>query len=281
MATYVLTDLNGREWDFSSTCPLGLQSIKGIDGAEFGLEELHGVGQRGVTVVGSDFKAGQIQMVVKVEPWKIGLEGQDAVEILSAWRDGIGEGEVRRGDNEMSLTVIDAGGAGRFQAIRLTKKGPADWEKVQHAGFFRDELTFQSDESDWRAPPITSTFTAAQFAGAKVANHGTVDSWPWFRLTGPITSPTLGIAGEAVNLPTLAAGKTLTIETDPNWYQVTDQDGVDKTFSLYILADGADDRWRNQAPARNTDIPVTATGTGTTGATKLEVVVPQIYRSAL
>lgn len=110
---------------------------------------------------------------------------------------------------------------------------------------------------------------------------GTVESWPWFKLTGPIANPTLGINGEAVALPSIGAGDWLEIETDPNWYAVTDQDGEDVTFSIFELADGDDDRWRNTVKPRGVANPVTITGTATSGATKLYVVVPQIYRSAL
>lgn len=84
-----------------------------------------------------------------------------------------------------------------------------------------------------------------------------------------------------MKLPNLTAGQYLEIETEPNWYQVTDQTGTDRTWDLYTLADGDDDRWRQFAPARTPEIPVTITGTGTSGATSLRVVVPQIYRSPL
>ncbi|MGC5249491.1 hypothetical protein ACPXB3_21505 [Gordonia sp. DT219] len=278
MATYEISDLNGETWEFGSDSPLHLMSLKGIDGAEFSLDTLHGVGQRGVTVVGSDFKEGQIVMTVALEPFKAGLRGDDAVDLVSRWRDGLGEGEAKRGDNEFRFYVVDSG---RYQIVRLVKRGNVDWERVKSNRFCKDEITMQSDESDWRTDPNTYTFTVAEFAGAVVANGGTVDSWPHFKLTGPIVGPTVGLAGEAVKLPDLAAGEHFEIETDPNWYAVTDEDGVDVTFDLYTLADGADDRWRKQAPARTPDIPVTITGTGTSAATKLDVVVPQIYRSAL
>lgn len=281
MATYLLRDLNGVEWEFVRPSPLYLHSVEGVDGAEFGLDTAHGVDQRGVTVKGIDYKPGVITLGVCVSPKRLGIRGQEAVDILAEWRDGIGEGEAERGGNQMQFEIADTG---RFQAVRVLKKGPANWEQMRAAGHFLDKVKFQSDESDWRTQPEDDTFTAAQFAGATVANHGTVDSWPWFKLTGPITNPTLGIAGEAVALPTLTAGQWLEIDTDPNWYSVTDQAGADRTMDLTSLAladDGANDRWYSQAAARNPAIPVTITGTGTSGATSLRVVVPQIYRSAL
>ncbi|MGW0039821.1 hypothetical protein [Gordonia sp. NPDC003376] len=279
MADYELTDLNGTVWDFNDSRGLvDLKYVKGLDGADFKLATLHGVNQRGVTVVGSDFEPGKLSLGVQIQPYRQGIRGADAVAILADWRDGIGEGEGARDGNEMRFRVVDTN---RWQAVRCVTKPPADWEGMRISGNYLDEVVFQSDESDWRTDPLEYTFTAAQFAGAAVANPGTVDSWPWFRLTGPITTPTLGIAGEAVALPTLTGGQWLTIETDPNWYAVTDQDGVDKTFTLTAMAGSNDDRWRTPAAARDESIPVTITGTGTTGATKLEVVVPQIYRSAL
>lgn len=281
MATYSLTDLNGEEWTFDPASPLGLRYVKGIDGVEFDLDTAHGVDQRGVTVKGIDYKAGAISLGVNVHPARLGITGDDAVEILSTWRDGLGEGESVRGDNQMLFTVEDTG---RFQLVRLAKvAGPADWEKMRYAGFFFDEIVLQYDESDWRTAPVDVTFTAAEFSSATVSSKGTTPSWPWFELTGPITNPTLGINGESVALPSLTAGQSLTIDTDPNWYSITDQTGADKTFTVTSMAltAGTDDRWRTQVPARTDDIPVTITGTGTTGATSLQVVVPQLFRSAL
>lgn len=403
MPTYRIHDLNGRVWQFGvgRALKIAAGSLKGFDGAEFSLNTLQGVGQRGVTVVGSDFKPGMIAMSVVVQPYQVGVRGGSAVEMVRQWRDGLGEGEVERNGNQLRLYVADSD---RWQAIRLVTKGQINWERVAASQMCKDDLVFQSDESDWRAEPLSETFTPAEFSTATVSSDGTVDSWPHFVLTGPITNPTLGLDGEAVRLPTLAAGHRYVIETDPNWYSVTEREdvtpwtgsksattlppstwtdllsftasgggdrkfavqhswgnnllhlapetrgvrilvdgvekarqqqtytigswsatlertinvadgdvvkiqgyaagsvysqprtvaigsasasatlsteGADRTFDLYTLADGSDDRWRKQVPARASDVPVTITGTGTTSATKLEVIVPQIFRSAL
>lgn len=280
MATYELRDLNGELWTFGRDQPIGILdgTLKGVGIAEYSLETLHGVGQRGVTVVGTDLKEGQIGFTAVIQPYQVGLRGGDAVELVSRFIDGLGQGEVERDENQARFTVVDSE---RFQAVRLVKLGQVDWERVRSSRMCKVEIVLQSDESDWRTEPLDLTFAPAAFATAKVANDGTVDSWPWFRLTGPITDPTLGLDGEAVKLPNLTAGQYLEIETEPNWYQVTDQTGTDRTWDLYTLADGDDDRWRQFAPARTPEIPVTITGTGTSGATSLRVVVPQIYRSPL
>lgn len=275
---YQLTDLNGEVWDFGDDCPLQLRYVRGIDGAEFGLDTIQGVDQRGVTVVGSTFKAGVIELGVYVWPGRIGILGADAVDLCSRWRDGLGEGEVERADRRMEFRIVDSG---RFQVPRLLSKPAVDWEKVRYAGFWLDEIKLQSDESDWRRDPLPYTFTAAQFATASIENNGTVDSWPWFKLTGPITNPILGFGGYSVKLPNLAAGQWLTIDTDPNWYAVNDQSGLDRTYELYTLAAGGNDRWYAPAAARSDSIAITMTGGGTTAATSLEVRVPQIFRSAV
>lgn len=280
MATYELRDLNGELWTFGQDQPIGILdgTLKGVGIAEYSLETLHGVGQRGVTVVGSDLKEGQIGFTAVVQPYQVGLVGGDAVDLVSRFVDGLGQGEVERGDAQGRFTVVDSA---RFQAVRLVKMGQVDWGRVRSSRMCKVEIVLQSDESDWRTDPYDHTFTPAEFVGATVPNGGTVDSWPWYRLTGPITNPALGLDGETVKLPTLAAGQWLEIETEPNWYEVTDQAGADRTWDLYTLADGDDDRWRQYAPARTPEIPVTITGTGTSSATSLRVVVPQIYRSPL
>ncbi|AZG43441.1 hypothetical protein [Gordonia insulae] len=279
MPHYQLTDLNGETW-LQQGSPVTPQYVRGIDGAPFEHDTIHGVGQRGITVTGTDLQAGQVAIGAIVHPVRHGLADAAAVNVLSKWRDGLGEGETQRGDNQMRLRLVESD---RWQVMRLAQRpGPANWDRVRYT-FILDEIVLQSDESDWRTYPLEYSFTAAQFATATVENHGTVPSWVRMRLTGPITNPRLGLLDEQVKLPNLAGGQYLEIDTDPNWYGVTDQAGVDRTMSLYTLAavGGDDDRWRSQAPARTTGIPVNITGTSTTGATKLDVTVPQIYRSAL
>lgn len=276
---YRLTDLNGEEW-FGPGSPVGLQYVRGIDGAEFTHQTIKGVGQRGVTWLGTELAAGQIALGVLVQPGRrLGVKGQAAVNILSSWRDGIGEGEAERDGNQMRFEVVDTF---RYQAVRLLQKGPANWEQMRVAGFFFDEIVLQADDTDWYEDPKVYAFTPTEFSTAKIANPGTVDCWVGFKLYGPITNPQLGIAGESVKLPSLSSGHWLEINTDPNWYEVTDQTGADRTFNLTTLASGGvNDRWRKPAPARDMAIPVTITGTGTNSNTKLEVIVPRIYRSAL
>lgn len=277
MPNYRLTDLNGAVW-LEPGSYITPQYVRGIEGGEIEHDTIQGVGQRGVSVVGTDLKEGQVSIGAIVHPARRGLTGQAAVDILSAWRDGLGEGETQRGDQQMQLRLVESD---RFQVLRLAKRpSPADWDRVRYT-FILDEIVLQSDEPDWRTDPLEYTFTAAQFATAKVDNLGTVPSWVWMKLTGPITNPRLGLISEQVRLPNLTAGQSLTIETDPNWYAVNDQTGLDRTFEMRTLAGTADDRWRTQAPARTEGITVNITGTGTTSATKLEVTVPQIYRSAL
>lgn len=277
---YRLTDLNGETW-LGVDSPVGLRYVRGIDGASFEHQMIKGAGQRGATWLGKELAEGQIAIGANVQPARrLGVKGEDAVDVLSSWRDGLGEGEAERDGNQLRFELVDTD---RYQLVRLLEKKPADWEQMRVAGFFFDEIVLQADDPDWYSDPKTYTFTPAQFSGATVANPGTVDAWVGYKLYGPITNPTLGIHGEAVKLPNLTAGQWLEINTDPNWYEVTDQAGADRTFNLTTLATAGslDDRWRKQAKARARSIPVTITGSGTSGATKLEVIVPRIYRSAL
>ncbi|MFE7747418.1 hypothetical protein ACFU5M_34530, partial [Nocardia sp. NPDC057455] len=122
------------------------------------------------------------------------------------------------------------------------------------------------------------TFTAAQFAGAAVDNVADEAAWPYFEITGPITSPTIGLGTEAVVLPAISAGQTWKIDTDPNHFRITDHLGADRTFWGGVELPG---RWYVKAPARTLGIPLNISGTGTSGATLVKVVLPQMYQAAL
>ena len=265
----VLTDIYSNEWTFNQGGPVRLQYLDGLEGAEFGFDERKGVAQAGVTTVARNDEPNILSAGVYIDH-KAG--GTDAVDLLSRWRkaNGRGWGLLPNGPL-MKLTVLDTG---RFQMVRLLRwKNKPEFVKIHDCGRAFDEVEWRSDESWWRSDPYVYTFTSAQFATAKINNDGDEPSWLHFRLTGPITNPKIGILGEQIPLPSLAAGQWLDIETDPDYWEIRDQSGLDRSW--------IGERWHKQAPAETADIPVSVTGTATTAATRLVVTVPQLYWSAL
>lgn len=273
--TATLTDFWGNDWPLSVQAPgprqqgIRLKSIRGLAGAPFGFNEVQGESTAGVIVRGRKDEASQIGIDVWVD---YPGAGEDARDYLMRWRRALGRGLARDEDTPpLRLTI---GESGRWQDIRFIEaKNEPDIVAMFAVGRARDEVLFRQDMTWWRADPVVDTFTAAEFAGATIGNEGDVDVWPSYRLTGPITSPTLGLDGETMPLPTLAAGQWLDIETDPDYWYIVDQSGVDRSW--------IGGRWAKKARAGEHAIPVTITGSGTTGATSLKVTLPQYYWMAL
>ncbi|HEY9315784.1 hypothetical protein [Williamsia sp.] len=266
--TCKLTDVFGATWPFNQGGPVRLHYIN-LGGPQFDFDDTGGVNQAGVTNSSIKYKPGSITAGVRVDG---GTGGPDARALLATWRRGNGAGGARRpGGAPMRFTVLESG---RFQEVRLAGfKNPPDFVKMHAVGRAYDEVEWRSDETWWRGEPLVFTFAAAQFATAKIHNDGDVDSWLHYKLEGPISSPTLGIGGEAIPLPTLTDGQWLDIETNPDYWAVWDQAGLDRSW--------IGERWHEKAPVDTPEIPVTITGTGATSATKLTVTVPRLYWSAL
>lgn len=273
--TLTLTDFWGNDWPVGASQPgprtrgLRLKSITGLAGASFGFNEIQGESTAGVIVRGRKDEANTVELEVYVDYPGGGVEARD---YLMQWRRALGRGLARTEDTPpLRLTI---GESGRWQDVRFmaAKNEPALAAMVA-CGRAVDAVTLRQDMTWWRAAPAEKTFTAAQFATATIGNDGDEATWPAYRLTGPITSPTLGLAGEAVALPTLSAGQWLDIDTDPDWWSIVDQSGADRSW--------IGDRWAVRAPAGESAIPITITGTGTTSDTTLKVTVPQYYWMAL
>ncbi|AMS03177.1 minor tail protein [Gordonia phage Herod] len=267
-----LTDLYGTGWELSTpTCPVRLISIKGLDGANWEFDKSTGVGQPGITINGRDDKESIVEMEVWVGPVN---PGDEALTLLRRWRKGLGRGMPRKG----RLIKLEALASGRFIVLRMENKPDTpNYAQMYHVGRTRDAVKLLSEESWWRTDPFDKTFASAGFATIKVPNYGDEDSWPWYRLTGPISNIAIGMAGETVTLPAscnLTAGQWLEIDTDPDRWHVTHSAGGDRTWKI-------GERWRVKAPAEEPQIPVTITGTGITSATTLRVVVPQLFHAAL
>lgn len=271
-----LIDFWGNAWPLGYWAPgprrrgIRLKSITGLAGAPYAFDEIQGATTDGVIVRSRKDEANVIGMVCYVD---FPGGGDDAVDYLMAWRRALGRGLARTTDTPpLRLTIHNSG---RWQDVRfLAAKSEPEYQRMGSVGRAAEELTFRQDLSWWIDDPAEESFTAAEFAGASIANDGDVDTWPTYRLTGPITSPRLGLDGElsaAGVLPSLSAGQWLDIDTDPDTWSIVDQAGVDRSWVGV--------RWLKKAPAGHTTT-VSITGSGTTTATKLDVTLPQYYWAA-
>ena len=263
---YVLECWDGTVWEFNDpACPISLMSEpSGIEGAPFTFDDQQNVNQAGVTFKARNDEPNVVALDVKVGPV---AKGDTAEELLRTWRHSLG-----RGVELNTFHAIGDSGGDRFQVVRLANvMPPPNYYQMRSAGvLLHDQPKLRSDESWWRKDPVVVEFLPAGFGTAKISNDGDVPAWPHIVITGPITNPTLAFNGEtAVTLSTIAAGKYWTIDTDPDFFTIVDSDGVDRSF--------VNRRWYKNIPARTEDVPITITGTGTSGATKVTVTLPQMY----
>lgn len=266
---FVLECANGQVWDFNDpTCPLSLHTDPtGLEGAEFAFDDQKNVDQAGVTMRARMDEPNIIGLDVKIGPVPA---GDSAVYLLKQWRDSLGRGK----DIHRFHSITDFG-MDRFQDVRLAAKmGPLPISQMRAIGtVLHDGAALRSDESWWRRRPVVETFTPAEFSTAVIESESDEPVWPHIVITGPIALPSIGWQGESVPLPTIAAGDHWTIETDPDWFQINDKNGADRSW--------VGRRWLKQIPAGRNTVPITITGTGTTAATKVEITVPQLHWAAL
>lgn len=262
---YILECWNGQVWEFNDpTCPLSLQSEPtGIEGAAFTFDDQQNVNQAGVTFKARNDDPNFIGLDVKVGPV---AKGDEAEELLRTWRHSLGHG-VGLG----TFHCISDLGGDRFQVVRLAEKlSPPNYYQMRHSGvLLNDQVTLRSDETWWRKDPVEKEFTAAQFGTASIDSESAQSVWPHMVLTGPITNAVIGWQGETIPVGTVPSGDAWTIDTDPDWWKITNNAGVDKSW--------IGDRWRQKIPAGEITVPLTITGTGTTGATKLKMTLPQLF----
>lgn len=275
---YHLTGVDGSDWDFvglhqlSAETPLRLaKTPSGLGGVPPKHDDDQNVDQAGVTWRAAMYDPNMIGLAIRFGPVPA---GEDALEMYLAFRDALGDGR------QVGQFMVSGPRRETFQAWRLAGQLPEpDLAAVLDCGYVDEGMVaLRSDESWWRTIPYEKLFTAAQFSGAKIDNVADEDGWPYYELTGPITSPHLGLMGESVILPTIGSGQTWIIDTDPNHFRITDHLGVDRSFYGGVLLPG---RWYVKAPRKTTDIALNITGTGTSGVTKLKVILPQMFRSAV
>lgn len=271
----ILTGVDGEEWAFGDPyCPVRLKYVKGLGGADFTVEDTEGVGQAGVTFIARNDKPNAVTLGANLGP----VPKAQGMDLLQRWRRTLGRATALTvGGPLIKLEVVQSG---RYQWMRRISALPSPYEQMANVGWMFEDVDLRSDETWWRTDPVVKEFTAAEFSGATVTSFSTEPVWPHYRLTGPIISPKLSLAGEGVvSLPTLTTGQWLDIEADPDWWDIRDQAGAERSW--------IGDRWYVQAPAATNpetgvEVPITITHSGGTSVdTKLKVTLPQLFETAL
>lgn len=276
--TYTFTGVDASVWPIvgaaaaTLTNPLRLaEEPTGLAGVEPHHDDDQNVDQAGATWRAAMFEPNIIGLLLHFGPTD---PGDAALVRYMAFRDSLGDGR--------KVGEFRVAGPRRttFQMVRLVGEPPPIPKSslLQIGAALKIPVQLRSDESWWRTVPYEHEFLAAAFTGATIDNLADEDAWAYYEITGPITNPAIGLAGESVVLPSIAAGQTWKIDTDPNHFRITDHTGADRTFWGGVSLPG---RWYVNAPAGTEDIALTITGTGTSGATKVKVILPQMYRSAL
>lgn len=251
---------------------LKLRSLNGLTGADLKNAFLSTVAQAGASFNGTSH--GQNEWTIEVTSRGSVMTSAQAVGEYSRWRTTLGRGEL------ITLVVHSENGGIRRQDVRLNDQRMPQLDiGLLTAGKVFTEASKVISESSWfYSDDATETFTAAEFATAKLDNFSDIDAPLVFEVTGPITDLTLGV-DEAVALSgaVVPAGETWVVDTNPNLPRVYDKaTGANKLRSVYDAV-GHAFVWNNNLPAWASEHPVTIGGTGTTGDTRVKVVIPQRY----
>lgn len=191
-----------------------------------------------------------------------------------------------------TLEVKDPAGVSRFISCRMSSDGGQAFETdpLQHGWMLyqleliadapywagaalsrawekTDSLPFFGEDNDW--PPLHIS-NANQLSSATMSNPGDVAVWPIWTVTAGATDATvdLGVDGGHVVPPTVPAGQTLVIDTDP---------AVATAFRNGVDVQGAVDPWdpRPIPPGGSVPLSLSMTGTGTVSVS----ITPHYYRA--
>lgn len=285
--SFSMTGVDGSVWPFVSLrecsldTPLRLgKTPGGLGGAPGRHDDDQNVDQAGVTWRAKMFEPN----VITLKDLRFGPvpRGEDALDRWCAFFDAFGDG--RQLGEFHALSLRKGNMRDRFQSWRLLGELPEpDHMRVLSTGYVPvGDVQLRSDESWWRQVPVDVSFTPSEFVGASIPNVCDDDVWAYWEIVGPITNPTIGLAGESITiLVTVPAGQSWKINTDPNDFVVRDGANVDRTWLRHY--------WRKKAPRRTatslnngtSDIPVALGGTSTNADTRIRLVLPQVFRAAL
>ena len=266
-------ELPGRTrqiWRFGMPgCPIRLaKTPTGLGGAPLSHVRQSNARQPGATWRGTNREINPIGLQIRIGPMK----PDDAYDVWGRWRESLGDGR-----NLCEFHVIDPKfNSSRFQWVRRELSIPdPDFAVVGDAGWLTEEVTLGSDESWWNGDPIAPpAYAPAGFSGRSLTNSSGVEAWVHWELTGPGVFA-IGVDGEAVVLPNLAAGEVWTIETNPEYPHIRNAAGVDKWPLVGVYG-----QWYKPVKAYET-APLTMSGIGTNGNSRIKVTLPQQFERAM
>lgn len=274
---YRLTGIDGTTiWNFEND-PLTLGTDPNVGGAQLKNQRLTNVYQAGGTWVGRNMEIAPLMLDVMLRtrirsPWP-----SDPVELWSKWRDSLGLGE-----NLCTWEVISTHGGTRRQLVRLEQvTSETSLRVIADTHSFREKVQLASDESWYRKDELSEAFAVAGWAAADITNLGDIEAPIRYEVTGPVTNLALGVGGEVVEMTgtTIPGGETWIIETDPESPRIMKSTGENMWPEVHDN-NGGPVSWHKLVPSRWDDPGPTAihiAGSGTSGATSVEVNLPQLF----
>ncbi|WP_280273370.1 hypothetical protein [Nocardia wallacei] len=255
-------------WQFGEPdCPLRLaEAPKGVGGAPIVHVRQANARQAGATWRGSNRDINLITLTVRLGPVE---PGEVALDLWNTWRDSLGDGQALA-----EFHVISPGGGDRFQYVRRENQIPdPSFDLLNDVGWCTETAVLGSDESWWNGATVNPpTYTPDTFAGRTIHNDGDVAAWVFYKLTGP-GRYSIGVDGETQTLPTIPAGETWTVETNPEYPHIHNGAGLD------VWEQAGNVGWYKSVPAKST-VALNISGTATSEASRIEVWMPQKYERA-
>ncbi len=272
---YTLTGVEGSMWEFQRPqCPLRLVSDpEGISGSDFKNIRSQNLQEDGARWIDRNDEIRTLRFEVHLKGQR--LSGDEAIAVWAAWRRALG-----RGDREMLLEVISSGGSVRRCKPRLEEPLPKiNLDQIYTGGYFREIAVCVPDESWFRGDEAHETYVPAGFSGASITNGGDIESPARFRVTGPLTGLSIGVAGDTTTFTgtTIPSGEVWIIETDPHGrYVKRESDGVNMMPTIYANANQPV-FWHGLVPPHTEGAPIHIVATGTSGVSQVEVFLPQLF----
>lgn len=262
---YEFIGVDGSRWPFDSLlCPVRLaETPTGLGGAPFKNQRIANARQAGADWIGRDDEINIIGLKVRLGPMR---PGRPARQVFRQWRKALGYAD------EVGEFHVYMGSEHFWQEVRAEElnQDPAV-DLLDDIGWMEEQVKLASDLSWWFAPDVVETFKPSEFVNPKITNEGDVDSFLRYEITGP-GKFTIGVGGDAVNLPQISAGQKWLIDTDPENPYIRSGSGADAWQSVGVQ------RFTKPVP-RSSTTPILISSTLTNEATsRVKVTLPQLYR---